>query len=121
MNLGELIDLRADLKVRKASIQREIDAVDDEIQDVERRIKEVMLQSDLKMASGTKAKVTLKEDLQPSVKDWAAFHEFIRTHDAFYLLQKRVAATAFRDSLAAGEVIPGVEAVPVTSLSITSV
>lgn len=121
MNLGELIDLRADLKVRKAEAQRVVDSIDEEVKDTERIIRELMTQADLKIAAGTKAKVVLKEDLQPSVKDWTAFHAFVRENDAFYLLQKRVSATAFRDSLTAGEQIPGVEAVPVVSLSITSI
>lgn len=121
MNLGELIDRRADLKVSKAEAQRVVDAIDDEVKEVERMILETMRASDVKMAAGSKAKAVIKEDLQPSVKDWDALHGYIKDNNAFYLLQKRVAATAFRDSLNAGDSIPGVEAVPVTSLSITSI
>lgn len=121
MSLGELIDRRADLKAEKAANEAFTKQIEEEIKATERQIMAEMLQNNLVIAAGSKARVVIKEDLQPNVRDWAALHAYIKDNDAFYLLQKRVSATAFREALSAHMEIPGVEGVPVKSLSITAI
>lgn len=120
MNLGQMIDTRADLKVKKALAQREVDALDETIKELEHGIMGAMDSAGVAMASGTKARVVIKEDAQPSVKDWDALYAYIKANDAFFLLQRRVSATAFREATKS-EPVPGIQSVTTRSLSITSI
>lgn len=120
MNLGELIDQRAALKTAKAIAQQAVDRIDDEQKELDRLIIAAMVEGDLKMAAGSTAKVVLKEEQMPTAKDWEALFRHIGSTGKFYLLQKRLAATAMREELASGEAVPGVEMAPVRSLSLTS-
>lgn len=120
MNLGELIDHRAGLKRARAEAQAIVDGIDDEAKEIERQIIALMRESNLGVAAGSIAKVVLKEDLQPNAKDWDKVYEYIRTNNAFYLLQKRLAAGPLREMHNAGQTIDGVELVPVRSISLTS-
>ena len=56
----------------------------------------------------------------PSVKDWAAFEEYIYENRALYLLTRRASSPAYRDELAARGEIPGVETFTKVSLSFTN-
>ena len=55
----------------------------------------------------------------PQVKDWDAFHRYIKDHDALYLLERRPSATAYRETLenSGGKSIPGVESYTSTKIS----
>ena len=54
----------------------------------------------------------------PVVEDWDAFYRYIKENDAFYLLQRRPSATAFREAfqLEGDTGIPGVTAATVIKL-----
>lgn len=120
MNLGQLIDQRHDLKQEYSRAQAVVDDLEKQVKDLETQIRGAMADAGVDMAAGTKGKVTLREEKQPQVFDWDQFYAYIRDNNAFYLLQKRVTATAYRESINAGEEIPGVNAVPVKSLSFTT-
>ena len=64
-------------------------------------------------ASGT---ASINETVLPQVVDWDEFYEWIKENDAFYMLQKRPAAAAFREHQDSGEEIAGV--VPYTKREI---
>lgn len=52
---------------------------------------------------------------------WPALWSWIKQHDRFDMLQKRLADTAAADFTAAGNTLPGVETVQVPTLSITKI
>lgn len=55
-----------------------------------------------------------------SVTDWESFYQYVRDHDAFYLLQKRVASAAYRELLQVeGVSPPGTEPMEKDKLSFT--
>lgn len=66
---------------------------------------------DLESGRGNTATATIQRTTLPSVSDWDEFYKFIADNDAFYLLERRPAAVAYRELLEAreGEAIPGVE------------
>ena len=45
----------------------------------------------------------------PTVTDWDAVYDYIREHDAFYLLERRMSAAPFRELLGQGQQVPGTE------------
>lgn len=66
---------------------------------------------DLDSGRGSTATATIQRTTLPNVTDWDEFYKFIAENDAFYLLERRPAAVAYRELLEAreGEAIPGAE------------
>jgi len=59
-------------------------------------------------ARGHSATATLNEEELATVVDWSQVHEFIRSQNAFFLLQRRINSAAWREAAAErGEPIPG--------------
>ena len=59
-------------------------------------------------ARGRSATATLNEEELATVVDWGQVHEFVRSHNAFYLLQRRINSAPWRELTAErGEPIPG--------------
>jgi hypothetical protein len=60
------------------------------------------------MARGRSATATLNEEELATVTDWSQVHDFIRSQNAFFLLQRRINSAAWREAAAErGEPIPG--------------
>lgn len=58
------------------------------------------------------ANISVSTEVVPTTHDWEALFNYIRDNDAFYLLQRRMNAGAYRElaaSLPEGESLPGVE------------
>lgn len=55
----------------------------------------------------------------PVVKDWNLVYKYIVKHNAFYLLQRRMSATAFREFVEMEETIPGTEVFPKRTIGLT--
>lgn len=73
----------------------------------------------LKTAGTFKAKISISEETVPNVTDWEAVFNFVKENDAFYLLRKQLNTGPFREHLAAGEAIPGVDSFNKVKLSLT--
>ena len=60
------------------------------------------------MARGQSATATLNEEELATVVDWHLVHDFIRSQNAFHLLQRRINSAAWREAATErGEPIPG--------------
>jgi len=68
---------------------------------------------------GSLATASITTDDQASVKDWEAFENYILENKSFDLLQRRVSITAVRARWENSEVVPGVEKVTLSDLSLT--
>lgn len=120
MNLGALIDKRQEQKRITRELQAAADASQKLVDEIETEIFAAMKAAGLEIAAGSTGKVSMRTDTVPQVTDWGKFHEYIRAHNAFYLLQRRVTATAYKEACEAGEVIPGVIPVQLQKLSFTA-
>lgn len=72
-------------------------------------------------ASGKFYRVQRIEKDQMQVKDWPAVWDYIQKTGAFDMLQKRLNEKAVKDMVEGGDVVPGVEAVKVPTLSFRKV
>ena len=63
--------------------------------------------------------VKLHESIEPIAEDWPKTWAFIKEHDAFELLHKRLTVTAVKERWEHGEEIPGVGRVPKYSLTVS--
>jgi hypothetical protein len=118
MSLGQLIDQRQALRVRMSLLNKEVDDLKTEADALEAQIKSTMINQGLTVAAGETARVTLSEEVNPTVENWDELYQYIKDNNAFYLLQRRVAATAFRETLQADTVVPGVRGVTTHKLAI---
>lgn len=120
MSLGDLIDRRRALKDDYSRASAIADNLKKQMDALDGQILSDMVEQGLSVAAGTTARVAVVEEDFPAVDDWDQFYAFIKANDAFYLLQRRVTATAYREAVVAGLVIPGVHTVPTKKLSITT-
>ena len=123
--LGEAVDA---LHALQASIRAEQKASDEKLLVLKQRERELeqyillALQKDkLTGTRGMKAQVSISPKTVPVVDDWLQVYQFIGGHTAFHLLQKRLASTAWKEFIEAGEVIPGVRSETFSSLHVTKI
>jgi hypothetical protein len=101
--IDTLFDLREENKGWEAQIKKNKEAaIELELQLI------VLLDEQETTISGSKrAKVVLTEVEVPKVDEWDVFYAHILEHEAFHLLQRRPATTACRETIEAGDDIPG--------------
>ena len=63
----------------------------------------------LKKTANEVASVSIKEETVPDVHDWDALYAHIISTGDFYLIQRRVSSTAYRELLKLGENVPGLQ------------
>lgn len=98
------------LEGKKKELAAQLKAIEDEINDVDNIIVADLTNSDEERVEITGGiGIRLSRSTMPSVKDWDALYGYIHRHKAYYLLERRVGVTAFRELLEAGKNVPGVE------------
>lgn len=119
MELGELID---DMYVKRAA-RLEAQRKTDEAKSLEDAAKVALIEKlkELKLngAKGKIATASIKTVQMPKIVSWDSTYAYIREHNRFDLLHKRISELAWRDMLEAGELVPGTESIPDDKLSLT--
>lgn len=117
--LGELIDKLYQKRTERLALSKQVDAFKAEESDLRRLIIQRLQDAGLDSGRGSLATASITTDDQASVKDWEAFENYILEHKSFDLLQRRVSITAVRARWENSEVVPGVEKVTLSDLSLT--
>lgn len=118
-SIGACIDKLYRLKEKRRAIESQADEVKKEENALEEHILETFSKSDLDGARGKVATAGVTRTTVPTVKDWDQLYAYIKEHDAFDMLQRRVSTSAYRERLYAEEPVPGVESFEVVKLSLT--
>lgn len=88
--------------------------------EAEAELIEYLKENELEKASAAGFTASYGTETVATVNDWEAFYDYVKEHDAFYLLQKRVASAAYRELLQVeGEAPPGTEPMDKDKLSFT--
>lgn len=99
------------------------DKVAEKLKEKEGLLKEVIIQelraSESSGSSGKAFGVNLKKKDKIVSNDWLAFYAYIKEHDAFDLLHKRITESAVQLRLDDGQTVPGIELFPVYDLTIS--
>lgn len=123
--LGTCVDNLKKLRDEKAALKKKHDAemkkITDQITALENHLIETIPKSKLNGAMGKLAKVSLIKKDVPTVDDWSKVYDYIGSHDAFDMMQRRVNVKAIEDRWKAGEKIPGVTTFTKVTLSVTKV
>jgi hypothetical protein len=123
--LGECIDLAYAARAERLAYQKYHEDKIAEMKARENEIEEYILarfaKQDIEGARGSTATATVSRMTVPQVTDWTKVHDYIVEHEAWDLMEKRMARLAYRDRLEAGEVIPGTEPFVKVQLSLTRI
>lgn len=118
MNIRDLIKRYSEIKQARAELTRQDNELKDELAEIESAIMLALDEAGTDSATvrglGT---VFKKTETVPSITDWESFNSSVREQDLLFLFQRRLNASAYRDLLAQGVFIDGVEPVDVTKVS----
>ena len=106
-NLDALIDETYALKDEIAVLNQAVKSLSDKKKHIDSDIEAIMAELNLKVAGNGQHTVSLKDDVFAQADDWDVLYNYIKENDAFYLLNKRISVTAFREIINAGETVPG--------------
>jgi hypothetical protein len=124
--VGRQADLYAEVRTLRLAMAKEVEEVQRFEADLRGRIiaslaEEKSLGRD-SGAAGLKYRAQLVQKEKPRVTDWAAFTGWVRTHDRFDMLEKRIAAKALMDYVEAeAKDVPGTERIILPDVSITKI
>lgn len=96
-NLGALNDALWKIREKLRSQQKILDELKAEREDLELKLMAAMDAQGTEMCKGTYATAVVSSTIMPQVLDWDAFYAYIRRNNAFYLLERRPAAVAYRE------------------------
>ncbi len=106
--VGGLIDELFLLREQRRKLAETDKNLRDQYAELEASLIAALDQQEATQARGRSATATLNEEELATVVDWHLVHEFIRSQNAFHLLQRRMNSAAWREAAAErGEPIPG--------------
>ena len=117
--IGTLIDRYIKLDNGVRDIQAQLEKAKKARADLEERILKDFTKEQIKSARGKSGQLTRTERNVPSISDWTKFCAYVKRHNAFELMQKRVTTEAYRERIDAGKKVPGVTVFTVVKLSIS--
>lgn len=82
--------------------------INEKLEWLENKLQQMLLDSGVRSAKTTAGTAYLQERVSATVDNWDQVLEWVQHNNAWDLLEKRVAKTAYEDRLKAGEAIPGV-------------
>lgn len=120
--LGNLIDDAHKKREAIRALELQVNDLKAEQKEMHEQIITLLGQQDIDQSRGKKATATVTKAVVPHVKNWDSFHRYIKKNNAFYLLERRAAVVAYRDTLEVrrNRPIPGVESVEKITLSLRS-
>lgn len=119
MHLDEMINRLADLRLERQTLAAADKTLSQEQAKLEGDLMQQMLEvGTLRAASARGNSVSIKKTLTPAVTNWDQFYDFVATSRRFDMLQRRLSATAIRDTWDAGEAVPGLSSTEVWSVSL---
>src|SRR5262245_360287 len=107
--LGACVDLLYTLQQERLELQRQAEEIGKRESVLKEHLIQTIPKSDATGVAGKLARVTIDSKPVPKVNDWPKFYAYIKKHDAFDLLQRRVGEGAVKERWDAKENIPGVE------------
>lgn len=106
MNLTETIDELYDIREQLRDLSKQEAALKDRYNELDAALLEYLEAAGLQKVSTSKATAITTESQVASLTDWDAFVAYVKTNDAWHLLQKRVASTRAIEHMEEDE-IPG--------------
>jgi len=114
--IDDIFDIRNEIK----ALNKQVDGLKAQKEEMELKLMEMMDAVGTDQSRSSVATATITETVVPQVTDWDAFWKFIMRNKATYLVERRAAAVAFRETLEQrkGRPIPGVSSFTKRSVGI---
>lgn len=119
MTLGELTDERDQLRERKRQLNAGLKAVDAMLKENEQAMLDALDEQGVEATRVNGVSISISEQVVPTVENWDQVYDYIRQHDAFYLLQRRMNTGPYKELLDMGEELPGVTPFTKRSINMT--
>jgi len=118
--LDTLIDDIFDIRNEVRALNKQVDELKAQKEGMELSLIEMMDAVGTDQSRSSVATATITETVVPQVTDWDAFWRYIMRNKATYLVERRAAAVAFRETLEQrkGRPIPGVSSFTKRSVGI---
>ena len=110
LTTAEIVKKMVEIRDERRKLSARDKELIDEFRPLEMELIVRLDEQGMEKASTKDGTASINETILPQVVDWDAFYEWIKENDAFYMLQKRPAAAAFREHQDSGEEIAGVVA-----------
>ena len=114
--LDDTISAIAEIKLELSNLSKQVNELKKRKTLLEEDLIEQMSNINMTKVAGGGLKAAISETVVPAVDDWEAVFNYIKENEAFYLLQKRISVTAYRELLITGESVPG--AAPFTQVKV---
>ena len=118
-DLGSAIDALYNLREMRLGYERKAKELKTQETEARNAILATLEASGLQKASGHVATCGVKVSTIPIVTDWDQVFTYIKDHDRFDLVQKRISVLAWRETYDNEGLIPGTEAVEDIDISLT--
>lgn len=118
--LGAAIDHLFKVREGRREMQKEVDAIKAQENEIENIIFERFGKSDLEGARGKLAQCSIKRSEVANIDDWESFEKYVKKTGELDLFQRRISLEAIRERWAEGRVVPGVAKFTKISLSLTA-
>ena len=118
--LSRMVDRFHDAREQRLEADRRAAALKKEENDLKQLIIDNLLSSGTDVIGGRVLTVTLVKKSKPSAQDWGAIYDYIKEHDAFDLLHRRLTEKAVKERWDAEENVPGVVELTVNDLSLST-
>ena len=119
-NLNELMDTLAETRTEIRALQEQEKILKLRQNDLESDIIWKMDQQGLDQIANDVCTISKKIENVPTVEDWPTLYQHISDTGRFELLQKRVAARAYREILQMEPSVPGVKSTELTKINYRS-
>jgi hypothetical protein len=118
-NLPDLVDNYITTRAQRLVLAKQAEEMEEAEKEMYKTIIAKLREGGMSAMGGKVGVVKLHETVEPIAQDWPATWAFIKEHDAFELLHKRLTVTAVKERWEHGEEVPGVGRVPKFSLSVS--
>ena len=117
--VGEIADELYEMRAARQEAQKCVDEMKRQEAAVGDVLQAKLQEAKLTKAAGERASVSLRTSTVPTVESWEDLYAYVAREEAWDLLQRRLAAPAFRARWDDGLAVPGVGQQQVAKLGIT--
>lgn len=121
LTIGALADQLYAKREAKRSLEAQIKEIDEEIKELTEAAMAGMDAQNTTKAEGRKASLSISSNVVANVLDWDQVWPWVAKNKAFYMIQKRMNDTSYRELLDMGKQVPGVQPFTKRSLNIRSI
>jgi hypothetical protein len=115
--LGELVDAHKAYEAARLAADKVAEALKAQETELKQAIIAALKKAETTVAGGAVYAVELKQEDQPTVKDWPFFYKHLVETKSFDLLERRISKAAVKARWEDGKPVPGVDKFPVDKLS----